>query len=358
MNKLTKGYSTITVISLLSTITISLTLALIFVSFYLHLSSKNYKKQKQRENFFKIMETIKKDYFEITLNEAITSPFEGWFREIPENINGYNIKITVEDSKLDINHIDISQFFKNNNDFTFEKIPDYFFYETDVKNCLNIKSNIKNIDDIMQYFTIYNIPNINISDIKKINFYLKSINMDTTSINLIINTINNTRSNNDYLKYKGTNLSSSGLLITNSIYESFKNSSLPEKKSIYEIFDYKGQINLNFISEKVFEISVKACIDQNINYNDFWSKIKNFREAKKTITEADFDEIFGFTYIKKGKEIINIRNWLYFEKIFSVDSNLFKIIIEKDDNKLTAYFKRFKDEKNKIKVRILKVNVF
>lgn len=132
--KIESGYSIITVIFILTFILTILTLATLFISFYLHLSSINLKKSSGWEPFYKTLKDLKEKYFEINLRDEYTSPSDGWFKDIPDNLNGYKISVVPEDSKLDINQIDTALFFTSqnkNNDvlkIDFSKVKGNYFY--------------------------------------------------------------------------------------------------------------------------------------------------------------------------------------------------------------------------------------
>ena len=89
-------------------------------------------------------------------------------------------------------------------------------------------------------------------------------------------------------------------------------------------------------------MAVKACGPKNINYSRFWNTIKRYQENENTIKVNDTKRIFK-------------KEWSSYEKIFGVDSNLFRINIVKDDKMLTAFVRRYKDRERYIK--LLKVSV-
>ena len=92
-----------------------------------------------------------------------------------------------------------------------------------------------------------------------------------------------------------------------------------------------------------------------MKYTDFWDKISNKRISNTTIKESDLDNIFGYSHVGKGNDIESVRNWLYYEKMLSIDSFLFNIDIIKDEKVLTALLRRYKDRETK--TELLKISV-
>ena len=173
--------------------------------------------------------------------------------------------------------------------------------------------------------------------IDRLKLYMQSLNFEKSLVDSFEIQMNNYRKKINYIKYKGTEKKKTGLLINKFEFENFKKLNWPEEETLFILFDYNGRINLNFVSEKVFEIAVKACGPKKVNYKKFWTKIKAMRDSERTIKEMDVKNIFG-------------KNLVYYEKIFSIDSKLFKINITKEDKILTTFVRKYKDRETKIKI--------
>ena len=223
------------------------------------------------------------------------------------------------------------------------KIDEYLYYPEDLCKFMNNDTTSDVTSDFLlnfefeDIFSIYNVPNLNTTSIDRLMLYLNSNNLDGDLTNDFINLVKKYRKKSNYLKYKGTRKNKSGLLINKFQFENLKKLNWPEEDMLFILFDYIGRINLNFVSEKVFEIAVKACGSKKENYKKYWKKIINIREGNETIKEMDIKNIFG-------------KSWGCYEKIFSIDSNLFKINIIKEHKILTAYVRRYKDREKKIKI--------
>ncbi len=358
------AYTLATVIFILTFLSIMLLLTTFFVSYYLHSASRRIKLVSEWKQYYEILDEIKSNYFVKETKDNLTSPFDGWYKELPEEINGFKLSYYPEDNKLDINHLETLLLFgesdtssdktkKNEEyDITFKKeLENYIYYMNDLKEYIEIDvSSDINIED---FLTIYNVPNLNTTGIKRLELFLQSLNYDDNFIENFCGKIKSLRGAiKDYLKYplNKTGLKE-GLIINKSEYENLKDLNWHEDDSLFKYFDYKGGINLNFVNEGVFQIAFNACTDEkNVNYKDYWDKIYEKQKQGSTITETDYDKIFGFKYIKVGKTDVSIRRWLYYEKMFSIDSNLFKVEIKKDNKVLTAYIRRYKDKETKVKI--------
>ncbi len=334
MNKTNDAYSVPTVIFILTFLTMVLSFTLLFVSFNLGRAESKLKKYNGWDDYYSTLDKVLV-YFKKDVQENYTSKKKGWFAELPDEIDNFKITYTVEDCKIDINHVDAQLFFNTKNGkkqiFT-GKIKDYLYYPDDIKKYLASDAS----DDILKCLTIYGIPNLNIADIDRLKLYMKSWNLDEGTAGYIADKLKSVRKVPNYLRYNGTNRIRSGLLLDKMNYENFKSSKWQFDDQLFMLFDYTGQINLNFVDEKTFELCIDACGPKGANYNNYWSKVSSMRE-NDAIDETQAKDIFG-------------SDWLYYEKIFGVDSKLIWIKIEKDDKVLRALVRRYKDRESKVKI--------
>lgn len=347
MKKINNGYSVITVVFILTFISLTLSLTIVWVSHFLRQATMKINKYSDFESFYEALDYVLPE-MGLNVKDNITSPWDGWFSELPDEVEGHKMEYLPEDNKIDVNHVKLSYFFKleeeNANNIYGEKtvfidkVDEYFYYPEDVWNLMNPE----NSSDYKDSISIYNVPNLNISDTGRIKLYLNSFNIKEQDIESFIGQIKNYRKGMNYIKYKGTKKSKSGLIINEYRFNDLKKYEWPEDDFIYKYFDYKGNINLNFVDEKTFELSVKACGPKKVNYKKYWLKIKQYHESENSIKENDIKKIF------KNERA-------YYEKIFGVDSNLFKINIVKDDKILTAFVRRYKDRERFVK--ILKISI-
>jgi|GEM_PF-4731045 len=357
LEKVKSGYSVPTVIFILTFITFCLSLTIVAVTFYLNRANVYIDNFSQFKSFYEVLEKEIMPKMGIKIkDEDFTSPFDGWFSELPETFEEFTIDYFPEDSKLDINHIDASLFFEIKEDkkadkdaIIIKKIDNYLYYPDDLEEYLNPESDI----DAQELFSIYNVPNINTADVGKIKIYLESWNIPNGTIEKIEEKINSVRGvlKSNYLKYKGTTQKKSGLIIDSETYKNLNYSlSWPEEDMGYKLLDFTGRINLNFVNEKVFEIAIKACGPKKADYKKYWNIIKEKREGERTI--KDIKDIFKNDKDKPGVDGTELI--YYYEKIFSVDSNFFKVKIKKDGKLLTAWLRRYKDRE---KLDIFKITV-
>ncbi len=339
------GNTLTTVVFMLTFITFSLTLTITIVSVYLNLAEK---KIKRNSDFDKHFEILKKILPEMGLNirDDFTSPFSGYFKELKTDIDGFKLTYTPLDSKFDINNLNVSLFFKINenvksyskNDIFIKKIDKFLFYPEDLKEYINpdIYENVKD------FFSIYNVPAVNTADMGRVKMYMECLGLEKGLIEGITGKITSYRQGLNYLKYKGTNSKQSGLLLDRIAYENLKGYNWPEEINFFTYFDHNGMVNINFVEEKVFEVLIRGCGSKNVNYKDYWDIIKAKRDSEETIKENDLKNIFK-------------SDWLCFEKMFSVDSRVFLITITRDNKVLSCIVRRYKEREMKFKV--LKISV-
>lgn len=371
MKKINNAYTLVIVIFVLTFLSIGLLLTTFFVSFYINNAAKRVRIVSEWKPFYEILSEIKEKYFEDAIKEDYTSPYDGWFSEIPAELNGFKIICFPEDSKLDINHIDIKSFFKindtssdstnNNTDYIISfqnEIDDYIYYEDMLTDYIDMDASTDiNIED---YISIYNVPNLNTVKIERLKLFLKSQNYNDTFINNFTDKIKKYRGViSNYLKYPMAKTGvKEGLIINKSEFESLKDLNWKDDNYLFKFFDYKGRINLNFVNEEVFKIAFNACSnDKKDDYKIYWNKISEKQKEGTSIKESDPDKIFGSLYVKVGKQNLLMKRWYYFEKIFSIDSKLFKISIIKSNKALTAYLRKYREKDKDYKIKVLKISV-
>lgn len=340
------GYSIASVIFLLSIITFTLISGMMWINFYLNVTSLKLRHINKWDDLFNIFKSKVLEEFKKENKDDFTSPFEGWFSELPDKIDGYTVKYAPEDSKIDINYIDFTSFFPMSKDQSgdsgdyFSKIINEPIYSyEDLKNYLNPDLSNDNENKINDIISIYLVPNINTASIEKIKNYLMSNDIDAPLIRQFTGSIESYRKNIDYLKFQGAKNKKGGLIIDTFEFENLNKLSWPKDISLFELFDYKGRINLNFVNEEVFKIAYKACMPKKYKYTYkyYWDKIYSYRLSKRTIKQDDIKNIFK-------------DNWKIFEKIFSINSSHFKIEIIKDDKILTVYLRKYKEREFNFKI--------
>lgn len=322
------GYSLLIVIFIIAFLSATLVSSFLLITQNLKPVNKTIRSNSEIEAYYSTLSDILK-YFTEDIKDNFTSPYNGWFNELPEEKNDFNIKYSIEDIKIDINCINL-QSLKDNKYITNEEIKKHLYYNEEIDPF--IKEEYKN--KYNEIFSVYLIPNLNLSDITKLKNYLETSIYDTPLQNDILNKIKSFRTDNEFLTY-------SGLLINEEKYINLK-TILPRGREdeLYIFFDFKGQININFVKEEVFEIAIKLCSpDKNIDYKKYFDIIKQKRENEVSI--RDIKEIFG-------------NDKRYYEKMFSVDSSLFFIEIIKNKRVLKTLIRKYKNFRGENKIYILK----
>ncbi|OHD14611.1 MAG: hypothetical protein A2086_15605 [Spirochaetes bacterium GWD1_27_9] len=331
MKKINKAYSLLSVILVLSFISVSLSILGISFGYYQNKINKKMQSIARLKQFVEIYKKVK-EYFEEDIKDNFCSPHDGWFKEIPQEIDEFKINITPEDSKIDINHLDLKEIMKDlttDTKSTNDKDKkDYIYTINDINSLIKGKE-----EEYKDVFSIYMTPSLNTLDLKKLKPYVESLRMETNFFTTIEGRVKTYRGNKNYLLEPG-------LIIKESEYEFFR-SYLPrgQEDLLYVLFDYKGSINLNFVNKKVFEIGVKICNNsKNLDIESMW---KILEEKQKSSTIKDIKNVF-------------INNYAIYEKMFSCDSKIFNVKINYDKQYFSAIIKRYKDKKNKSNVKILR----
>lgn len=343
--RINRGYSIASVIFLLTIITFSLTAAVMWISFYLNVTGLKLRKINHWSGFYEVLKDKILPEFKKDSRDEFISPYDGWFSELPEEIDDYKVRYYCEDNKIDINYIDFSSFFsvtgdKSGGSSYFNKaVNDTVYSYEDLIKIINSDNSDDKSDEIKDIIGIYLVPNVNTASIEKIKKYFFSIDADPVLAGQFAGIIAGYRKNADYLKFAGAKNKKGGLIIDEFEFENLNRLNWNENSSVFEFFDYRGRINLNFVSEEVFKIAFKACVPKNYKfaYRHYWDKIAGYRHSKRTINEGDYKNIFQ-------------NDWKRFEKIFSVTSNHFKIEIIKDDKILTVYLRRYKTREMNLKI--------
>ncbi|HOV13010.1 MAG TPA: hypothetical protein PK771_01895 [Spirochaetota bacterium] len=322
------GYSLPVVIFIIAFLSATFTLSLFMITQNLKPVNKTIISNKEIKDYYTTLSDIL-EYFTEDIKDNYTSKYNGWFKDLPDEKNGFTFKYTVEDTKIDINHINL-QSLKDNKYITNEEIKKYLYYNEEIKP--HIKEEYKNKYNYI--FSVYLPPNLNLCDMTKLKNYIETTRYDLSLQEDILNKIKSYRTDKQYLTYYG-------LLINEEKYINLR-TLLPRGKEddLYIFFDYKGGLNINFITEEVFEIAIKLCSsDKNIDYKRYFDIIKQKRENEEPI--RDIKEIFG-------------NDSKYYEKIFSVDSSLFFIDIIKNKKELKTLVSKYKNFRGENKVYILR----
>ena len=324
--------TTLFIVSLLMTF---LMLTFIWVMYYIGRTNKNLKEIEYNNDAFRVLEQVI-EIFSDDVKGDVTSPYSEWFSLLPEEMDGFKITYDVEDSKFDINHIDISVIKENPFLKKDKKIGKYLYYPWDLKPFLIDNSG----DASRDIFTIYSVPNLNTAKVERIRMYLDSQMIPETISNSVIERINFYRGGKNYLVEKGLLINEDKFLDLRTYFP--KN----EYERFYLLFDYKGMVNLNFVNKEVFELGIKLCNppkdDVSSEISRFWPQVLQRHESSSSINSLK--EIFGGAENK-------------YEKFFSVDSSLFKLNISGNNAELTAFLRKYKDSLGHIKISVLKTNV-
>src|SRR4030042_4965760 len=89
--KINNAYTLATVIFITTFLSIMLLLTIYFVSFYLHSAGRRIKPVSEWKEYYELLDEIKEKYFEKEVKDNYTSPFDGWFKDLPEELNGFKL---------------------------------------------------------------------------------------------------------------------------------------------------------------------------------------------------------------------------------------------------------------------------
>jgi hypothetical protein len=343
MKYINKAYVLLTTIFIVALISTFLLITFLWVDYYLGKANKNANEVVRNNKYFKILDKII-DEFSSDVKEDYTSPYDGWFSELPKELDKYTVKYFAEDSKFDINHIDIEQLGKNR--YFKKKIGNdkYFYYPWEILPFLN-KDIREKYDDV---FSIYRVPNLNVSKVEKIKLFMDSQSIPEGISKSIIERITSYRGGKDYLKEYNFIIDEDKFLVLQSLFPA------KEYNRFNSLFDYKGTVNLNFVNKEVFGLGVKLCNstkdDMSSDIDAYWKVISEKHESNTTI--KNINEIFT------GTDGSRIEKYKKYNKFFSTDSFMFRIVISKDGNDFTVFLRKYKDSlRGKIIVEVFKTSV-
>ena len=310
---LKKGYILVTVLLFITLLSTAFSTVLLYVTYNFNRVNKNIVFIKNTEKLFSTLEKVKED-IALYKDDSYTSSCGGW---IPK-LTGYDCSVDIvpEDSKIALNLIDrnaLKVFLKDS------KI------DVDITKTIWDTGIIDATPDIEKIFSIYKVPNYNVSDEKMILEYYKLLPYVTHNPEFITDRIKSYRTRESYLK-------TDKLIIGSDEFEFFR-SYFPRGKEDFQALcaDYMGEVNLNYVEEKVFFFYyglVSPEKDSQAQY--YWDKILSYRNANKSITEitAIFNQDNG-----------------RFKKVFGLDSKLFKVSIGYGKLRLVSIVRVYKDRK-------------
>lgn len=331
-----KAYILLIVLFIAGFISSVLTLTILWINYYTKITYNKISNIKTAKEFYSILDEVLV-FFTGDIETDYVSPYDGWFKELPDSIKGYQIRYIVEDSKIDINHLDFnnlsSEYFKSNISLK------YFYEENEISEAVTDKYKTL-FPDI---FSIFITPNFNTVDINKLKIFLQSGYFEETSINNILERIKYFRGFTE--KYLTVN----NFIIDEDKFLNIKSYiNKNDENLFYLYFDYTGSINLNFVNQDVFNIAYTLVTPQSSSENrsyisstkeQYWNKIITKREYRSTI--KDLKEIF-----EKDSDI--------YKKIFSVNSRIFLIKIEKGQSILCSLIKKYRNYRGISSIQILK----
>ena len=117
------GYSLPVVIFIIAFLSATFTLSLFMITQNLKPVNKTIISNKEIKDYYTTLSDIL-EYFTEDIKDNYTSKYNGWFKDLPDEKNGFTFKYTVEDTKIDINHINL-QSLKDNKYITNEEIKKY-----------------------------------------------------------------------------------------------------------------------------------------------------------------------------------------------------------------------------------------
>lgn len=169
------AYTIPTIVFILTILSTSLSITFLVTSYYIKKTNKRIKVVSDWKKYFKVLDEVLETFeTQTNIGEKITSPYDGWFSELPEEFENFKISYIVEDSKIDINHLDASIMKKMNVFVKDVTLPDNF-YKEDFENLIKNNKN----DENKNAFSIYMVPNLNTADSEKVKKFLISWNFST-----------------------------------------------------------------------------------------------------------------------------------------------------------------------------------
>ncbi|MCG8569145.1 MAG: hypothetical protein MJB14_03305 [Spirochaetes bacterium] len=317
--QIAQAYSLATVVFVVTMITISISFGFLALSLYQKSTNEDIQQVKSFQPLFEILDKIIEEFDNLTqMSENITSPYDGWFFDLPREIEDYEITYHPVDCFLDINHLDFKLISKQLDLSSDLEVPDYFFAESQLAAIP---------DEQREFFSIYMLPNFNTCDPSRLQEFMKSWNFEESVIQDVVQKINYYRTE-DYWKTKK-------LLIDEEKYKNMNTQfDRNSKDLLYILFDSQGTINLNFVEEKLFQHAFKICHPKG-NAGLFWPKIAGKHDSESTIDRL--------------QDIFNSQDYKRYEKMFSIDSKLFKITIKKNEHQLETIVRKYQNTRGLVK---------
>jgi hypothetical protein len=320
MKKLEDGYTLPTVIIIITVLSMTFSVSAMYITHFIGGSYRVLKKNTGWESYYTVLDELRV-YFEQDIRDDYTSPWSGWFSRLPSEIDGFSISCELEDSKLDINHIDDSIIEKSGllkEKSTTGKRPGYYYFPDQVT--------VVYPQTLAANMSIYQVPNLNTATIASLKIYLRSQQVSESLTEQVAVHVQSRRSGRSHQAVNG-------LLIDQTQYEVIRRM-FPRNRQddCYRLLDYSGRINCNVVSKETFIIAVRACDPSGSSADRYWRLVEAKQKSRSSIT--DLKEIFG-------------NRWRLYQKYFSVESNLFRVSIEKGDKKITALIRRYRDFRGK-----------
>jgi hypothetical protein len=335
--KLKPGYSLLSMVIYITLISASIGL---FAGGFMIWQKQTYYHLKKSRDIETILSVQKEllEYFTEDTKENFTSPFQGWYSEIPEKIREVEIRVEPEDSKIDINHLPswllpgsvqsaqtgAVQSEASSDEVLYYYHPDDFFGE----------NKDLTADEWNEILTVYAVPSLNTADLKKLEIWCESRRLPGEFFKSLEPELKKYRQTKDYMKKKG-------LDITEQKFEILKNLVPKEFMDLYPVyFDYRGTLNLNLVQEKAFKTGLTMIgINDPSKSASLWNRVTTFREAGNTVKKIE--EIFS-----QDKEIAL--------KLFSADSYLFRVTLTCRTGEVILLIRRVRDFKGALQAKIIR----
>ncbi len=322
--RLKDGYINYTVLLIITLIMSILSTALISISY--HLSRSN-KYSNVNKTIAIMLETLKDitDEIEKTDSEEYTGLESGWISLLPLDKDGCSVEYEIIDNKIPINWIDLDNLPTYIMKESFDSNTSFFYNQEDI---------IKYIkDEYADAFSCSMMYNLNICDVEKIGDYISRLSLGYDISDELKQKIMLYRGSLNYWKHND-------LIVNETRYELLK-IYFPRglEEDLYKYFDFKGSINLNFVSESVFRLCLEMLYNSDdINVEELWQNI--MVKQNSGIPIKSIEEIFGNRSSSASK-------------CFCVDTSLIGVRLEKDMYYVGAVFRKYKDAGGNNRVLLL-----
>jgi hypothetical protein len=333
MKALSNAYTLPTVIIIITILTMTFSITALYITHFISASYRQINASRGWSDHYLILEEIRPE-FEQDIQDEYTSPWSGWYSRLPVELDGFSLTYSCEDSKLDINHLDPA-IITGSGYATLKlqekkDIPAYYFYPEEVDAVFE--------NGFAEQISIYQVPNLNTATPDAISYFLLSQKVDESTTNAVVSYVKKQRSKKKYLTHKG-------LLIGEQQYDHVRYL-FPRKEQddAYKLLDYTGRLNCNFVNKQSFLIAAKTCNPSKSSTPEaYWNIVENHQNSGTTI--SDIKDVFG-------------NQWHYYQKFFSVDSNLFTIQINRDTKAITAMIRRYKDFRGQVKTSLMLLRAY